>query len=147
MIPPTFAAANESTRTPNRSKRCLIPAIAPLNAKTKVPERSSIETTVRTGTAGILTQSAGKPGPCRNDQRFHPGPQRRLDYRREARIVVGRKLTQPSLRFRLRIECRVGPADEPEYRRRFPLRTVHPEVLARRRRFGFGDALGGKVEA
>ena len=40
VIPPKFAATNDNTRTPNISRRCLIPAAAPLSAKTKVPPRS-----------------------------------------------------------------------------------------------------------
>src|SRR6185312_1593610 len=40
-MPPVFAAAKDSTRTPNISKRCFRPATAPLNAKTKVPAKSS----------------------------------------------------------------------------------------------------------
>src|ERR1043166_4572674 len=39
-IPPELPAANDNTRTPKRSSRCLTPAVAPLSAKTKVPPRS-----------------------------------------------------------------------------------------------------------
>jgi hypothetical protein len=39
-MPPAFAAANDSTRTPNRSSFRLTPASAPLRANTKVPVRS-----------------------------------------------------------------------------------------------------------
>src|SRR3954469_13785740 len=48
IIPPQFAARKESTSTPKTSNWCLTPAIAPLNAKTKVPQRSSTSTTVLT---------------------------------------------------------------------------------------------------
>src|SRR5690349_21302231 len=41
MIPPALAAANDTTRTPNRSSRCLAAATAPLRANTNVPIRSS----------------------------------------------------------------------------------------------------------
>jgi hypothetical protein len=40
-MPPLLAAAKDSTSTPKISSLRLTPAIAPLSAKTKVPERSS----------------------------------------------------------------------------------------------------------
>jgi hypothetical protein len=41
VMPPTLPAAKESTSTPNRSTLCFTPLIAPLNANTNVPARSS----------------------------------------------------------------------------------------------------------
>ena len=38
-MPPKLAAANDNTRTPKISKRCRIPAIAPLTANAEVPHQ------------------------------------------------------------------------------------------------------------
>src|SRR5215210_8219858 len=54
-----------------------------------------------------------------------------MDYRREARVVVGRKLHEPARLFRLLVDVRVGTADGPEHRRRLPLAAEGTEVLAR----------------
>src|SRR6185295_3841473 len=50
-MPPAVAAANDTTSTPKRSRRCRTPTIAPLKANTKVPKRSSARTNVSTVTA------------------------------------------------------------------------------------------------
>src|SRR5215471_4615652 len=41
VMPPEFPAAKDKTMTPNKSSPRLVPANAPLSAKTKVPTRSS----------------------------------------------------------------------------------------------------------
>src|SRR5690606_634447 len=45
-MPPALAAANDRTRTPNRSSRRRAAIIPPLRAKTKVPTRSRMSTSV-----------------------------------------------------------------------------------------------------
>ena len=58
---PGIARRIRQTRTPNRSSRCLTPAVAPLSAKTKVPMRSSSNRSV---------SIVGSPTPNRANRRF-----------------------------------------------------------------------------
>src|SRR5689334_20477620 len=134
MIPPKFAATNDSTRTPNRSSRRLNPAAAPLSAKTKVPHRSSTRTSVLTVTyrESSLIRLRGQPGLGRDDECLHTRLQRRVDHRSKAWIVIRRQLAEPAFRPRFRVQIGIRSADEPEHRWRFPLRAERSEVFARR---------------
>src|SRR5690242_17052507 len=148
VIPPTLAAANESTSTPKMSSRCLMPAIAPLNANTNVPKRSSTSTSVLMVTARGGDIALGRePGQGTDHQRLHARFERRMDDRCEARVVVGRKLTQAPVRFCLCVHVGVGPADEPEHRRRMPLGAERAEILARGRWSSLHYPIDGKVLA
>src|SRR5579862_1592518 len=55
-IPPELPAANDNTRTPNKSSLCLTPAVAPLSAKTKVPPRSKATSSVLTTICSLKTK-------------------------------------------------------------------------------------------
>src|SRR5450759_4871667 len=104
-MPPEFAAANDNTRTPNKSSSRLTPANAPLSAKTKVPVRSSIS-----GSFSMIRPSVRQrdkhtldgcfsechvlgrqPGAGRHDQRLDTGLQRRMENGCGFWAVVDRK--------------------------------------------------------
>src|SRR6516165_10782207 len=109
-MPPALPAANDKTKTPNRSSRRLTPAAAPLSAKTKVPTRSS--TSRRVSIAGSLTPKRAtrrspaldqpgrapwrEPSAGRNNQRLNTGLQGRMDNRGKARALIGRDLVEPA---------------------------------------------------
>src|SRR3974377_1727587 len=111
VMPPALPAANDKTKTPNRSSRRLTPAAAPLSAKTKVPTRSS--TSRRVSIVGSLTPNrATRRSPAldqpplgalgraasrgRNNHALNPGLQGRMDNRGNARAVIGRDLVEPA---------------------------------------------------
>src|SRR5690348_4276509 len=136
-IPPTLAAAKDSTSTPKRSSLCLMPVIAPLNAKTKVPQRSSTNTRVLTVTYWDRRMRLRQPRLGGNYQCLHARLQRGMDDRCEVRVVIRRELAHAAGRFGLCVHLRIGPADKPEHGRDVPLRAERSEVFARRRRAVF----------
>src|SRR5690349_5845967 len=131
-IPPEFPAAKDNTRTPNRSSLFLTAAVAPLSANTKVPPRSKA-TSRELITICSLTTIRGlyaQPGLRRHHERFHPCFQGRMDHRRETRVVIGGNFPDGALALRFRVHAGIGSADEPEDRRRAPLRSKRSEILA-----------------
>src|SRR5512146_2655604 len=69
-IPPELPAANDKTKTPNKSSLCLTPAVAPLSANTKVPAKSNPTSSVFTTTCSftlncspVLTTKPGRQPP------------------------------------------------------------------------------------
>src|SRR5689334_13292209 len=126
-MPPEFPAANDKTRTPNRSSCRLAPANAPLSAKTNVPVRSS--------TIGSLSMTPfpaqgsregflyRQPGTGRNDKRFNTGLQCRMENGREFRAVVHWKLVDTICFLRLGVGLRIRSVNEPEDRWHVPFRS------------------------
>src|SRR5690242_3691918 len=141
-IPPTLAAAYDSTSTPKMSSLCLMPADAPLNAKTKVPQRSSTSTRVLTVTYWERCIRLRQPCLRGNHQCLHARLQCWMDDRCKAWVVIRRELAHAALRFRLCVQLGIGPAHEPEHGRDMPLGAKRPEVFARRRRAVFLDPIG-----
>src|SRR5580704_19125816 len=143
-MPPEFAAANDNTRTPNKSSSRLTPANAPLSAKTKVPVRSStsgsfsmIRPSVRQRDERALDGCLAEcyvlrrhPGAGRDDQRLDTGLQRGMENGCEFWAVVHRKLVEPVCFFRLRIGLRICAAHKPENRGNVPFGSERSEILA-----------------
>src|ERR1700730_2301985 len=156
---PEFAAANDRTRTPNKSSCRLPPANAPLSAKTKVPVRSStsgsfsmiplsgIRLRMLRSPRGRSSSSCRQPGAARDDQRFHTGLQGGMENGCEFRAVVHRKLGELICRFRLCIGFRIRGAHEPEILWYVPFGPEGSEVLTRRGWPYFPDALGAKMSS
>src|SRR5260370_19106181 len=123
-MPPEFAAANDRTRTPNKSSSRLTPANAPLSAKTKVPVRSStsgsfsmiplsgVKLRMLRSRRGRSASLCRQPGAGRDHQRFHTGLQRGVKNGCEFWAVVYRKFVGLVCRFFLSVNFRIGAADE-----------------------------------
>src|SRR6185437_11054161 len=101
VIPPALPAANERTSTPKISSFLWTPTIAPLSAKTNVPIRSSTSRSVLIQSSRRQWDDASGREPVlrSNDQRLHAGLQRGMEDGREARIVIGREVADPTGRF------------------------------------------------
>src|SRR4051794_25443275 len=106
MIPPVFAAAKDSTSTPNRSSWRLTPAIPPLSAKTNVPARSSATWKACTATvAGTTTWILWREPRARgDDQCLDTGSQRGMNHRGELGAVIHRQFVEPIRRFGFRVD-------------------------------------------
>ena len=61
VIPPELPAAKDKTRTPNKSSLCLIPAVAPLSANTKVPPRSKATSSLLTTICSLTINDPTQP--------------------------------------------------------------------------------------
>ena len=68
-----------------------------------------------------------------------------MQNRCESGIVIGWELANSSGLFRFRVGLGVGTADEPEDRRRTPLNTERPKVLAGGSGISLPNAIGGKM--
>lgn len=77
-MPPEFAAANDRTRTPNRSSSRLTPAKAPLSAKTKVPTRSSASESSSTMSGPTLPATKRAPQRPATRRRFAASGEERV---------------------------------------------------------------------
>src|SRR5689334_7219520 len=123
VMPPTFAAVNDSTSTPKMSRRCFTPETAPLNAKTKVPSRSriSVSVLIAIGVRSGFTRSSAQPGLGCGHHAFDPRTQRGIQHRGEARVVIGRNLVRTPFALGGCVHLPVDAADEPEHRWDVPL--------------------------
>src|SRR5690606_26815423 len=64
------------------------------------------------------------------------GPERGIEYRREARRMVAGNGVERTVRARPGVDARIGAADEPEHVGHVPAAPEYAEVLAGRRRRG-----------